>query len=70
MYGLFVDVVILAGSPVASGVGVLILLQNHINVAREMTKINTEMIGTFRSPDFGLFGYMDGTSQRLYHQSW
>jgi len=55
---------------VASGVGVLILLQNHIDVARETTKINTEMIGTFRSPDFGLFGYMDGTSQRLYHQSW
>ncbi|MCA1915182.1 asparaginase [Methanospirillum hungatei] len=63
------DAVILAGSPEALGKGVLILLNSQINGARETTKTNTEMVGTFRSPDFGLFGYMDGTTPRLYRQS-
>ncbi|MDD1723594.1 MAG: asparaginase [Methanospirillum sp.] len=63
------NAVILAGSHDAAGKGVLILLNGEINGARDTTKTNTEMVETFRSPDFGLFGYMDNEVPKFYRES-
>ncbi len=63
------NAVILAGSPDAAGKGVLIQLNGEINGARDTTKTNTEMVETFRSPDFGLLGYMDNGVPKFYRES-
>ncbi|HEX2173524.1 MAG TPA: asparaginase [Dehalococcoidia bacterium] len=48
-----------AGSPAARGLGVLVLLNNEIQAAREVTKTSTLRLETFRSPDLGMLGYAD-----------
>ena len=48
-----------AGSPAASGLGVLVLLNDEIQAAREVTKTSTLRLETFRSPDLGMLGYAD-----------
>ena len=48
-----------AGSPAARGMGVLVVLNDEINAAREVTKSSTLRLETFRSPDFGLLGHAD-----------
>ncbi|MGE0719742.1 MAG: asparaginase [Alphaproteobacteria bacterium] len=48
-----------AGSPVARGLGVLVVLNDEIHAAREVTKTSTLRLQTFRSPDFGLVGHAD-----------
>ncbi len=49
-----------AGSPQAHGLGVLVLLNDEIQAAREVTKTSTYRLHTFRSPDFGVLGHADG----------
>lgn len=48
-----------AGSPAARGLGVLVVLNNEIQAAREVTKTSTLRLETFRSPDLGFLGYAD-----------
>jgi L-asparaginase len=48
-----------AGSPAARGAGVLVLLNEEIQAAREVTKTSTHRLETFRSPDLGMLGYAD-----------
>ena len=48
-----------AGSPAARGLGVLVLLNDEIQAAREVTKASTLRLETFRSPDLGMLGYAD-----------
>ena len=48
-----------AGSPDARGLGVLVLLNDEIQAAREVTKTSTLRLETFRSPDVGMLGYAD-----------
>ena len=55
-----------AASPEARGKGVLVVLNDEINAAREVTKTNTMRVGTFRSPDFGFLGYVDGDKISFY----
>ncbi|MEW6732023.1 MAG: asparaginase [Acidobacteriota bacterium] len=43
----------------AWGLGVLVVLNDEINAASEVTKTHTESMGTFQSPDFGLLGIVD-----------
>jgi L-asparaginase len=43
----------------ARGLGVLVVMNDEINAASEVTKTHTEHIGTFQSPDFGLLGIVD-----------
>jgi L-asparaginase len=43
----------------ARGLGVLVVMNDEINAASEVTKTHTESIGTFQSPDFGLLGIVD-----------
>jgi L-asparaginase len=48
-----------AGAPEARGLGVLVLLNDEIQAAREVTKTATLRLETFRSPDVGMLGYAD-----------
>jgi L-asparaginase len=48
-----------AGAPEARGLGVLVLLNDEIQAAREVTKASTLRLETFRSADLGMLGYAD-----------
>jgi L-asparaginase len=48
-----------AGSREAVGLGVLVLLNDEIQAAREVTKASTYRLETFRSHDLGMLGYAD-----------
>src|SRR5262249_11041485 len=48
-----------AGAQEARGLGVLVLLNDEIQAAREVTKASTLRLETFRSPDLGMLGYAD-----------
>src|SRR5215469_1909394 len=63
------NAVILAGSDEAVGKGVLVALNDQINAAREVTKTNTSTADTFRTPELGFLGYMQGNKPHFYRQS-
>jgi L-asparaginase len=48
-----------AGSPEARGLGVLVLLNDEIQSARDVTKSSTLRLEAFRSHDLGMLGYAD-----------
>lgn len=48
-----------AASPEAAGKGVLVVLNDEIQSARDVTKTNTYRLETFQSPAFGFLGYCD-----------
>jgi L-asparaginase len=48
-----------AGSAEARGLGVLVLLNEEIQAAREVTKTSTLRLETFHTPDLGMLGYAD-----------
>lgn len=48
-----------AAAAEARGLGVLVLLNDEIQAAREVTKTSTLRLETFRSPDVGMLGYAD-----------
>ena len=54
-----VNAVRVAGAPEARGLGVLVLLNDEVQAAREVTKTSTLRLETFRSPDLGMLGYAD-----------
>ena len=54
-----VNAVRVAGAPEARGLGVLVLLNDEVQAAREVTKTSTLRLETFRSPDVGMLGYAD-----------
>ena len=49
--------------------GVLVVLNDEINAAREATKTSTYRVETFRAPDLGLLGYVDGDEVVFYRSS-
>lgn len=55
-----------AGSPAARGKGVLVLLNDEINTARDVVKTSTYRLQTFRSADFGALGHVDGDGVHFY----
>ena len=57
-----------AASPDARGLGVLVLLNDEIHAAREVTKTSTLRLQTFRSPDFGVLGHADGDAIAFYRR--
>src|SRR5258705_310643 len=63
------NAVILAGSDEAVGKGVLVALNDQINAAREVTKTNTSTADTFRTPELGFLGYLQGNKPYFYRQS-
>ena len=54
-----------AASPDAAGLGVLVVLNDEIHAARDVTKTSTYRLQTFRSPDFGPLGHVDGDAVRI-----
>jgi L-asparaginase len=57
-----------AASPEARGMGVLVVLNDEIQAAREVTKTSTLRMQTFRSPDFGVLGHADGDAIAFYRR--
>jgi L-asparaginase len=63
-----VNAIRVAASPEARGMGVLVLLNDEIQSAREATKTSTLRMQTFRSPDFGVLGHADGDAIAFYRK--
>ena len=57
------DAIRLAASPEDAGRGVLTILNNEIQSARDVTKSNAFRVDTFHSRDFGLLGYVDSDAR-------
>jgi L-asparaginase len=57
---------LLAGSKEAVGKGVLVCLNDQINAARDVTKTNTSTADTFKSPELGCLGYIQGNRVVFY----
>jgi L-asparaginase len=60
------NAVLIARSKEAVGKGVLVCLNDQINAARDVTKTNTSTADTFKSPDLGLLGYVQGDRVAFY----
>ena len=63
-----VNAIRVAASPAARGMGVLVVLNDEIQAAREVTKTSTLRMQTFRSPDFGALGHADGDQVAFYRR--
>ena len=61
-----VNAVRTAASPESRGRGVLVMLNDQINAARDVTKSNTYRLETFRSGELGLLGYVDQDKVAYY----
>jgi L-asparaginase len=58
-----------AASPASRGRGVLVVLNDEIQAAREVTKTSTFRLQTFRTPDYGILGCVDGEHVRYYRRT-
>ena len=63
-----VNAIRVAAAPESRGMGVLVLLNDEIHAAREVTKTSTLRLQTFRTPDFGVLGHADGDAVVFYRQ--
>jgi L-asparaginase len=63
------DAIRLAATPEAAGRGVLTILNNEIQSARDVTKSNAFRVDTFDSRDFGVLGYVDSDARVLFYRS-
>lgn len=57
-----------AGHPDARGMGVMVVLNDEINAARDVTKTSNYRVQTFVSRDFGILGYADADIVRFYRK--
>jgi L-asparaginase len=62
------DAIRLAACPEAAGRGVLTVLNNEIQSARDVTKDNTFRVNTFHSRDFGCLGYVDSDARIMFYR--
>ncbi|MFL5287746.1 MAG: asparaginase [Rhodopila sp.] len=63
-----VNAIRVAATPEARGMGVLVVLNDEIHAAREVTKTSTLRLQTFRTPDFGVLGHADGDAVAFYRR--
>lgn len=56
----------LAASPEARGKGVMVVLNDTIHGARDVTKTNTMLCDTFKAPELGVLGYVAQDHPRFY----
>jgi L-asparaginase len=57
-----------AGSPQARGMGVMVVLNDEINAARDVAKTSNYRLQTFISRDFGMLGYADPDTVKFYRR--
>jgi L-asparaginase len=57
-----------AACPEAHGMGVMVLLNDEIQAARDVTKTSTFRLQTFRTADFGVLGHADGDKVVFYRK--
>ena len=62
------DSVRVAASTAAAGRGVLVVLNNQIQAAREVTKTSTSRLDTFKSADLGFLGYADSDGEVIFYR--
>lgn len=55
--------------PAARGLGVLVVLNDVIHSAREVTKTSTYRLETFQSPYYGILGEVDGDRVSIYRHA-
>ena len=63
-----VNAIRVAASPDARGLGVLVVLNDEIQAAREVSKTSTLRMQTFRTADFGVLGHADGDAVAFYRR--
>lgn len=63
------DAIRLAAHADAAGRGVLTILNNEIQSARDVTKSNAFRVHTFDSRDFGVLGYVDSDARVLFYRA-
>src|SRR3978361_36365 len=63
-----VNAIRVAACPEARDMGVLVVLNDEIHAAREVTKTSTARLQTFRTPDFGVLGHADGDAVVFYRR--
>jgi len=64
-----VNAVRVAADPNSRGRGVLVVLNDEIHPARDVTKTATYRLQTFKAADFGMLGYVDGPYIRYYRRT-
>lgn len=57
-----------AAAPESRGLGVLVVLNDEIQAAREVVKTSTLRLQTFRTPDFGVLGHADADRIAYYRK--
>lgn len=60
------DAIRVAASPDAAGKGALVVLNNEIQAARDVTKTNTARVETFKSGELGFLGYADSDGKIVF----
>jgi L-asparaginase len=56
-----------AAAPAARGQGVLVVLNDTIFAARDVTKTATSRVDAFRAPDLGPLGFADADGEVVFH---
>ncbi len=64
-----IDCIRVAASPESAGRGVLTILNNEIQAARDVTKTNSYRLETFRSNELGFLGYADSDEQVVFYRT-
>ncbi len=60
------DAIRVAASPEAAGKGALVVLNNEIQAARDVTKTSTSRVETFKSGELGFLGYADSDGKVVF----
>lgn len=63
-----VNAIRVAGHPGSRGMGVLVMLNDEIQAARDVTKTSTLRMQTFRTSDFGVLGHADADQVSYYRR--
>ena len=64
-----IDCIRVAASPHSIGHGTLIVLNNEIQAARDVTKTNSYRLETFRSNELGYLGYADSDEEVVFYRT-
>jgi L-asparaginase type II len=58
--------VVTAGSPQSAGLGVLVVMSDQVIAARDVHKMDTMTVDSFKAPVFGILGWVLDNQVRLY----